>query len=929
MRLNFKKVSAIAASALMVGMTMGVAAAANYPNPFVVSGAADVAIVYGTGSGVSTLDLVQAGNIQSNLQSYMAGGVSTGGSATINGESVALFGSSKIYTNSSLNAVTSTVTKNSPGTGLPTILADQSFSGNVDATLTQTIQLGSTQTKFTYKAQPLSTDDPQYGLAYGTGTSAPLINVTATFNKAVNFTHADSMGQTLKLFGTDFTVSSSTTRTDLVLLKSASKIDLTRDVSGASAANPDAKTDVTVGGNKYTIELVSGSDTSSTIKVTDSTGASSTQTVSEAASKKIQGLTVAIVTATSAGNIVSSSIVAGSDKVTFEDSAAVMMGDSNTVMQGTKVSFAGGGANNLTTLVVSFAAPDSDHDAIVAGSSWIDPLFGAIKVDFPSVNYPESSTGRETINITNNGDDMMQVFFNEHRNNDLNVNFIKKTYSMATGAATGVGGLMVDGDYHNMTVLERGAIRDGGYVVVGNQDKGYMLKLSSTMNSSSEESATFIDVATGNTIKSSTSTTGTPTLTLTMPNGDTYTVTIAGDSGNTSTGARYVRLSYPDGSRTTAGTAVIYPTIQSSKGAKVMFYQPQIINLTNWDGSEDVALDTVFVSMNAGANLTVLKIPNGNGYGSVNFAPENSSLSSVNITGGSGATVQAAATAGSTAATCMLNVSSALTASESGCLVSVGKLLWNITNVAGVGNATKVFLVRPGSTTNIKTPALVMFEEKDANNEYQAQVMTFTNGSTYTNVDDTYDTWTNASSTWHGLSVHSNTKLAKSADLWGTLVTKDTSDSNHAVAKISYPDDQLYANLYVGSISSSVTGGTAGITTATQLGEILVKDSEASAVGSKNLIVIGGSCINSVAASLLGSTCGSSFTDKTGVGSGQFLIQSLASTYSTSKVALVVAGYEAADTVNAATYLRNQVVDTTAGKKYKGTSATAAELQVA
>ncbi|MCK9570608.1 hypothetical protein M0R72_16790, partial [Candidatus Pacearchaeota archaeon] len=104
---------------------------------------------------------------------------------------------------------------------------------------------------------------------------------------------------------------------------------------------------------------------------------------------------------------------------------------------------------------------------------------------------------------------------------------------------------------------------------------------------------------------------------------------------------------------------------------------------------------------------------------------------------------------------------------------------------------------------------------------------------------------------------------------------------------------------------------------------------EVSSVSSKNLIVVGGSCINSVAANLLGAACGADFTEKTGVGSGQFLIQSIASPYSTGKIALVVAGFEAADTVNAATYLRTQTVDTTAGKKYKGSSATSAELMVA
>src|SRR3989337_3935748 len=38
MRLNFRKISALASSALMLGMTAGIAAAANYPDPFVSGG---------------------------------------------------------------------------------------------------------------------------------------------------------------------------------------------------------------------------------------------------------------------------------------------------------------------------------------------------------------------------------------------------------------------------------------------------------------------------------------------------------------------------------------------------------------------------------------------------------------------------------------------------------------------------------------------------------------------------------------------------------------------------------------------------------------------------------------------------------------------------------------------------------------------------
>ena len=67
MKINFRKISAVAASLIMTGMSAGVAVAANYPAPFVENGAANVAIVSGSGTGVSALDAVEAGNIQAGL----------------------------------------------------------------------------------------------------------------------------------------------------------------------------------------------------------------------------------------------------------------------------------------------------------------------------------------------------------------------------------------------------------------------------------------------------------------------------------------------------------------------------------------------------------------------------------------------------------------------------------------------------------------------------------------------------------------------------------------------------------------------------------------------------------------------------------------------------------------------------------------------
>jgi len=173
----------------------------------------------------------------------------------------------------------------------------------------------------------------------------------------------------------------------------------------------------------------------------------------------------------------------------------------------------------------------------------------------------------------------------------------------------------------------------------------------------------------------------------------------------------------------------------------------------------------------------------------------------------------------------------------------------------------------------------------------------------------------------------SDTYKKAAVDEYGAFVTKEDRTNQNGLATIYYPGSQMYFDTVFSATGASITGGTA-IATGGQLGNVLVKDSEVGSVSGKNLVVVGGSCINSVASSLLGAGCGADFTAKTGVGSGQFLIQSLASTYSTGKVAVVVAGYEAADTVNAATYLTTQTVDTSVGKKYKGTASNAATLVV-
>lgn len=119
---------------------------------------------------------------------------------------------------------------------------------------------------------------------------------------------------------------------------------------------------------------------------------------------------------------------------------------------------------------------------------------------------------------------------------------------------------------------------------------------------------------------------------------------------------------------------------------------------------------------------------------------------------------------------------------------------------------------------------------------------------------------------------------------------------------LSVPEEQVYAQV---TVSMGAT-----VEEATQLGAILAKDTESDKITGKNLVVVGGSCINAIAASLLGSStpiCGPAFTAKTGIGAGQAIIK--AYQYG-GKTALLVAGYDVTDTSAAVSKLMSSKPDT-------------------
>jgi hypothetical protein len=378
--------------------------------------------------------------------------------------------------------------------------------------------------------------------------------------------------------------------------------------------------------------------------------------------------------------------------------------------------------------------------------------------------------------------------------------------------------------------------------------------------------------------------------------GKQFTVTYVDD--RTVAGDEYVLLNYPD--TTTAGYHVVFPTIETSKGAKVALYQPLTLDLDDHGDGTDVAR---------------LYFPDGDGYTYADFVYRG------NETAGAYASEWNITIQGGTASRLATdNAAASIT-------FSVGQLTYEL---FGVADNSTIIYVQDVAGNEITLPGVIVFEEKDdsTNQVYNAMIvkMEGAGGSdTKVGVSDVEFTW-GSDAYWDDIQLETDNDLYKSMDYYGAVVTTDKSDSDSYSASISYPNEQVYPLIYVAEESATITPGSSGSTGSAYTG-VVVTDSEVSTVSSKNLIIVGGSCINSAAATLVGgSYCGSDWTTNTDIGSGQFLIKGYATSSLTSKMALLVAGYNKEDTVNAATFLRTKSVDTS--KAYKGTSSTSADLIV-
>ncbi len=820
MKFNFKKISAIVASTLMAGMTLGVAAAANYPAPFITAGTANVAIVYG--ANAAPTDITATGTIQTNLQSKLGAG--TAGSTT----PVTLEGdgyqfektSTKMHLGDNVTAIITTLDDGE----LPTLLADGTFTDNDNDEFDykQEITVFQNLDVTLFDDDDFEVDSPTVGIEVADATA--LLNFSLEFLEDplwVDLETADLpfMGKDYYVLDADLAANDSIT-----LLDSAESTTLEESET----------TTITVGTNTYTVTAISIGETEVKFDVdgvtTNSLNEGETQRLASGAYLGVKD----IVYSARETSPISVEFSIGKGKLVLHHGDEVELNEED--VDGLNVYVLNSGADGATETLDKITLEwNADGDAFIAGASEATfPSFETVKVSFGGLLYP----AEEAIIVKANGDD----------------NFELANFPLTGGAVETISLL-----YTNNT----------NFTIVGKDDNNRLATAGSGERLNFTEGTHDYFV-------------------LSYKSGDdaeSYLVRATGfDDGTTdATSDNTVDFEYLTSSGWSDLDTNVNEADEVSSGLAT-FTVSTISNETNKT-----------VTMTATGNNNFYKLYTKEGMEVI--------LPWINRT-----TQRLSGIAGDV-------VASGCSGNYSSFALSEGQIGYNATLQNNTGSLSVNCYWMPG------TYKLVLREEDKDDSIAAGDWINVTLGMDTDN-EATIKNYTTQNTDATASEVGESDVYRDFT--YSALATEilDDQSGDHENIKFIYHGGEVEAQVFLLGADSVISGGEG---TTTQLGDIVVTDAQVGTVATKNLIIVGGSCINSAAAALVGGKkCGTAWTDATDVGTGQFLIKGYADAQNgalTNKLALLVAGYEAADTVNAVTYLTTKTVDTSVGGI--GTTATA------
>jgi hypothetical protein len=832
MKINFKKISAIGASVLLTGMTMGVAAAASYPTPFVVGGNANAAVVYGA---LGALDVTPAYQLNVNLGEYVDA-ADTGSSTSADADDSYLFEktSTKLHLGDHFVNISSSLDEDE----LPMLLADGKYvdDDNDEIDYTQKITMGSLGQLMMFDDDDYAADSPTIG--FRIPSSQHVLTYQIDFSDTLLVT--DMSTTELPLMGKSFYVLSNTSTT-LTLLDSA---------ASAIAAGDESIT-LDVDGTTYTVSASIFDTANSKVKLsingetTNLLGNTETQKLTDGA---YVGIKEVVVQNFAGGvNQVEFSIGKGKMKITDggseiqinDNSVAGLTGDFNLT------------ANVLSRISLTWAA---DDDSFIAEDTTLTmPGFETIKLSYEGLSYP----AEEVIAVKQGGTTYVTLDNFPLKDGEADIDFMYGNSTHFTGVGKDATHKLLTDDNNDGNITFNDNEVDEYFIASWtdtNDAESYLLKFSGFEDDGTNNITDLSIYKNGiwsvkkeNAKATDTVQIGSVDITIGAVNklGSTKNVEVWNSSANTAT------------------SITSFNTLYSAEGLTV--YLPWV-------------------------NTTALNYTND----TFSTAVEVCDWAQVTA------------------------------ADQIGELGYAGVVAYNNTATAVAADSNTVVTCTPEGTTF----ALKMVEEDKSSNKYAGD---------YFNVTLGWDSSTTPEAEVSDI-VSEEVTFAEigDTDVWRSFMysalateflwNKPTSGQKSLL--LTYHGSEVEASAWITSPDAvfTTTGGTTG-----SLGDVVMKDTDLAAGETRNLIIVGGSCVNTAAASVLGvsaGTCGDEWTSATGVGSGQFVIESFGTSSVTSGIALLVAGYEVADTTNAVTYLKTQVVDTAAGMKYIGTNSQTAELIV-
>jgi len=901
MKFSFRKIASVIASAVMIGSTLGTAlAATNYPQPFVVGGAAQGAIVItsGTHAGAS-VDWDAAVGLKDALQGLVTTSTTSGASAT-GGDSINLASSSqKLFWNSSLNAAKTSLTNSE----LPTLLKSGTITDDngVAYTYTQSITLGNTSIMYDTSGGDFTDPELYVNLGIASGTT-PVYKYKFNLNKNLNVTSSTVQGNDIELLGQKYTIgSASTTATAgsevIELFGSGSSVTL----------NEGQESKVTVAGTEHTVKLVMV-DSASKAYITVDGG--TTRDISALGSATVGGISVFVKTVAYSAKESSTNyatLIVGGNKIKLLQQQTATKGTDDISVQNTAVTITVDANKLLSSFIVNITAQDATKDWIKVGNSYVDPIFGNLKVNFASITPTLDDTSRSKLVVdTDNSRNARVTFTSALAGVEKQFAFL---HDDDTSDST-ITPVLADTANKTIHVVEGENISINEYMVINAGDYGRIVKLTSVPTGAMSSTSTiqFQDVVSGENLFTGSGLTVGGAINLegnsganasTNVDGQTYYFRVYnGSSSNVSvtwgTGAGYgtagqVNTLFPRIKLQNGGWMAIMTTTTVTNGT---FYSlPGVETLSTYETGKNASfagnLTKYGFAADAAINATGLQtVFYGWAFGNANYTlsynasgPATATILGIDTTNIGGGNV----TVSNSSAFCSFN------STYKGAILFEEKKKTTESGNADDGDIICVYVDKSGSTTPVTVSA----------------------GQPY------------ATTQWSGVQTWSSDSYQQSAlTRFGTFIKYNTKDSDKV--EIYYPNDEMFADVLFTAEGTTITPGrVAGGTI------LVVKDTEVDSVKDKNLVVVGGSCINSVAAKILGSDtplCGADFTAKTkvdGTTTAQYIVKAVASPYNAAKTAVLVAGWEAANTKDAVAYLKTQKPATDVGTELVLPTATA------